>query len=41
MLIIPNPFNPTTTIEFSLPERTMVKVEVFDILGSKDIDFNK
>ncbi len=31
----PNPFNPTTTIEFSLPERTMVKVEVFDILGRK------
>ncbi len=31
----PNPFNPTTTIEFSLPERSMVKVEVFDILGRK------
>ncbi len=31
----PNPFNPTTTIEFSLPERTMVKIEVFDILGRK------
>lgn len=31
----PNPFNPTTTIEFSLPERTTVKVEVFDILGRK------
>ncbi len=31
----PNPFNPSTTIEFSLPERTIVKVEVFDILGRK------
>jgi hypothetical protein len=31
----PNPFNPTTTIEFSLPERATVKVEVFDILGRK------
>jgi len=31
----PNPFNPTTTIEFSLPERTIVKVEIFDILGRK------
>ncbi|HSD62210.1 MAG TPA: FlgD immunoglobulin-like domain containing protein [Ignavibacteriaceae bacterium] len=31
----PNPFNPTTTIEFSLTERTRVKVEVFDILGSR------
>ena len=31
----PNPFNPTTTIEFTLPERTTIKVEVFDILGRK------
>ncbi len=31
----PNPFNPTTTIEFSIPERSMVKVEIFDILGRK------
>jgi hypothetical protein len=31
----PNPFNPSTTIEFSLPERSKIKVEVFDILGRK------
>lgn len=31
----PNPFNPITTIEFTLPERTTIKVEVFDILGRK------
>jgi hypothetical protein len=31
----PNPFNPTTTIEFTLPERTTIRVEVFDILGRK------
>lgn len=31
----PNPFNPTTTIEFTLPEQATIKVEVFDILGRK------
>ena len=29
----PNPFNPTTSVEFSLPEPAQVKVEVFDMLG--------
>ena len=29
----PNPFNPTTTIEFDIPERTNVKLIVYDILG--------
>ncbi len=29
----PNPFNPTTTIRFSLPQRTYVMLKVFDVLG--------
>lgn len=29
----PNPFNLSTTIEFDLPERTYVKLSVYDILG--------
>jgi hypothetical protein len=29
----PNPFNPTTTIEFDIPERTNVKLTIYDILG--------
>ena len=29
----PNPFNPTTTIRFELPEACWVKLEVFDLAG--------
>jgi ligand-binding sensor domain-containing protein len=29
----PNPFNPTTTIEFDIPEKTNVKLIIYDILG--------
>jgi len=29
----PNPFNPSTTINFSLPENSMVELQVFDIQG--------
>lgn len=29
----PNPFNPTTSIDFSLPERQMVTVRIFNPLG--------
>jgi len=31
----PNPFNPATTIDFTLAEQGVVKVEVYDIIGSK------
>ena len=29
----PNPFNPTTTINFTLPERVGVSLKIYDILG--------
>ncbi|GEM_PF-2103626 len=34
---IPNPFNPTTTISFELPERCDVNLEIYDLLGNKVI----
>ncbi len=31
----PNPFNPTSVIRFGVPEASIVKLEVFDVLGRK------
>ncbi len=31
----PNPFNPTTSIQFSLPLQSQVTLEIYDILGRK------
>ena len=31
----PNPFNPSTTINYSVPKSVSVKIEIFDITGSK------
>ena len=31
----PNPFNPTTTIQFTLPEDSPVRLEVFDAMGRR------
>ena len=36
--IYPNPFNPSTRIQFDLPERAQVTLQVMDVLGRKVIE---
>ena len=31
----PNPFNPTTTIQYSIPERSMVKLLIYNFIGQE------
>lgn len=33
----PNPFNPTTEINFSIPKETKVKIDIYNVLGQKVI----
>ncbi len=37
----PNPFNPSTTIKFDVPQRTDISITVFDALGRKVTTINK
>ena len=31
----PNPFNPTTTIQYSVPEKSLVKISIFNVIGQE------
>ena len=33
--VFPNPFSNTTTISYTLPEESIVKISIYDVLGQK------
>jgi photosystem II stability/assembly factor-like uncharacterized protein len=37
----PNPFNPSTTISFVIPEKTTVKLKIYDIMGKEVKSFEQ
>jgi len=40
-LAYPNPFNPSTTIDFALPAISDVKITIYDILGREVFRYNR
>lgn len=37
----PNPFNPTTTIKYMVPEKTFIKLVVYDLLGKEVVTLSE
>ena len=39
--IIPNPFNPVTTIKFDIPKENLVSIKIYDMLGREIFAVNE